>query len=238
MNRLRRLSRRPRDTMAPRFDYETTIKLLTDRGLDEATVRLHSIHEHNLGFVRSTISGRFDGSKPLVGLHIGNFVGVSLAAFTEALREIHAESLVIAIDPNIGSEEVANPQEHVVAVLERWGLLGSVVLVFGYSFEPTALSSRVGPGIPPAAGVGVLPLLGRLPIEIDVALVDGNHAGSTVSRELEWLRTRARSGALVFLDDVTEWYLEIMEVFNRATEGETWTAVGHDGRIGVLELQA
>jgi len=217
--------------VAQRFDYESTVRLLVDRGLDEEVVRFNSILEPHLEFIRETMIERLKPSRPALGLHVGNFVGISLAAFADALRSIEPESNVVAVDPNFDTPGLPNPQQHVIASLGLCGLLDSVLLITGYSFECTEQ-----PGVADSA-VEVLPQLGRLGLRFDTALVDGNHLGETVSRELQWLRPRLNKGGLVFLDDVTDAWHEIRDVFN-SVSGDTstgFTAVGHDGRIGVLQ---
>ena len=223
--------------VAPRFDYETTIQLLVARGLVETDIRFGSLLADNLEFVRATIAETFSGRR-LAGLHIGNFVGVSLAAFSGALRDVHAESTTVAIDPNVVTAGIENPQQHVVDVLDHYHLLGSVLLLTAYSFEPTELSGAPPVDAFPASGVDALPQLGRLGLRFDVALVDGNHRGDTVSRELEWLRIHANPGALVFLDDVTDAWHKIRDVFRGASgdPASGFTRVGHDGRVGVLRV--
>ena len=222
----------------PSFDYESTIGLLVERGLVETDIRFGSLLADNLAFVRNTIATSFD-RRPLIGLHIGNFVGVSLAGFADAVRNVHRDSTTIAIDPNVITAGIDNPQQHVIGILDHYQLLGSVLLLSSYSFERTELSGAPSVDGPlPPSGVNALTQLARLGVRFDVALVDGNHRGSTVSRELEWLRGRLNPGAIVFLDDVTDAWNEIRDVFNQlaADTGSGFVAVGHDGRVGALRV--
>lgn len=218
------------------FDYERTVELLKQLGLDEADIRFGSILEHHLDFIRRTVNDHLAG--PLTGLHIGNFVGLSLAGFAEAIRKVDPDSTVVAIDPNVRTAGIDNPQQHVIRVLEEYDLLSSVVLVSSYSFEPTPLSGAPPVDSLPASGTNALPQLARLGVRFDVALIDGNHSGSTVSQELAWLRERMRPGGVVFLDAVTDAWVEIRDIFNSAADGQSgFTAIGHDGRIGALQRQ-
>lgn len=229
----RRLKRRREEPVpTSRFDYDQTVKLLVARGLDEEVVRFNSILEPHLDFIRDTMVERLRLPRPLIGLHVGNFLGISLTAFADALRTIEPDSTVIAVDPNIDTPGLPNPQQHVIASLASCGLLDSVLLITGYSFERTEHNGGL-----PDSGVDVLPRLGRLGLRFDAALVDGNHLGSTVSRELQWLQPRLNSGGLVFLDDVTDSWHEIRDVFNAVAGDEStgYRALGHDGRIGVLQ---
>ena len=216
----------------PAFDYEDVVAFLASRGIDDADLRFGSILEGHLDFIRATMSRQLrPRRRPLIGLHIGNFVGVSLAAFADSLRSIDARSTVVAIDPNVTVAGIDNPQEHVIAALERYNLLDCVLLLTGYSFEPTELSGAPPVDRFPASGVETLPQLARLGVKFDTALIDGNHRGTTVQRELEWLRPRMRRRGIVFLDDVTDAWPEIRDVFGSA---RSYRRIGHDGRIGAL----
>ncbi len=158
--------RRPKGP--PSFDYETTIRLLVERGLIEKDVRFGSLLADNLEFIRGTILASFD--RPLVGLHIGNFVGVSLAGFADALRNVHQDSVTIAIDPNVVTAGIDNPQQHVIGILDHYQLLGSALLVSSYSFERTELSGAPLTGGPLApSGVNALPQLARLDVRFDAS---------------------------------------------------------------------
>jgi hypothetical protein len=154
-----------------------------------------------------------------------------LAAYVDAQRTVSRLTTVIAIDPNIVAAGIKNPQEHVIELLARYDLLSSVLLLTGYSFErtefaPNDLTEELSP-----SGTDALPQLGRLPVRFDSALVDGNHRGTTVERELAWLRQRLRRRSVVFLDDATDEWPEIRDVFAGA---RGYARVGHDGRIGAL----
>jgi hypothetical protein len=221
----------------PPFDYETTVRLLAERGVAHAEVQFESMPPDNLTFVRDCIAERF-ARRPLVGLHIGNFVGVSLAGFADALRNVHQDSTTVAIDPNVVTNGIDNPQQHVIGILDYYQLLGSVLLLSSFSFENTARSGVEPVEVVLTSGVNALPQLARLGVRFDVALVDGNHKGSTVSREVEWLRDRLNPGAVVFLDDVTDAWHEVQDVFNKISSdtGSGFVAVGHDGRVGALQL--
>jgi hypothetical protein len=215
-----------------RFDYEDAVRFLVARGVEEDVLRLSSIPERHLRFIRATILEQLRPRRhPLISLHIGNFVGISLAAYVDALRTVSRLTTVIAIDPNIVAAGIKNPQEHVIELLARYDLLSSVLLLTGYSFErtefaPNDLTEELSP-----SGTDALTQLGRLPVRFDSALVDGNHRGTTVERELAWLRQRLRRRSVVFLDDATDEWPEIRDVFAGA---RGYARVGHDGRIGAL----
>jgi hypothetical protein len=155
-----------------RFDYEDAVRFLVARGVEEDVLSLSSIPEHHLRFIRATILEQLRPRRhPLISLHIGNFVGISLAAYVDALRTVSRLTTVIAIDPNIVAAGIKNPQEHVIELLARYDLLSSVLLLTGYSFErtefaPNDLTEELSP-----SGTDALPQLGRLPVRFDSALV-------------------------------------------------------------------
>jgi hypothetical protein len=229
--------RRGRRSIA--FDYETSIRVLVARGLDEHAVRHNSIPEGSLDFICSTLTRAFAATEnPVVGLHVGNYVGVSLAGFADSLRFVNPDSTVVAIDPNDAEAlGISAPQDHVIAVLEHFDLLGSVLLVSGYSFERAPMPVEKARLVPAAPGSeNVLPQLGRLGVSFDVALLDGNHGGPTVERELAFLERRLRPRGLVFLDDVTDAWPGVRDAYRTWLASGSFTEVGHDGRVGALRL--
>jgi hypothetical protein len=208
------------------FDFEEAIGLLMKRGLDEALVRHNSIVSSSLEFIRDTIAAhlRPTTKRPLIGLHVGNYVGVSLAGFADALRSIEPGSTVLAVDPNDAVElGFPDPQNHVIAVLEHFGLLGSVLLVCGFSF------ARSGS----ASGENVLPQIERMGTLFDVALIDGQHTAEVVGLELEFLTRRLRPGGIAFLDDANDPWPEVRDTY-REWIGGSYAQVAHDGRVGAL----
>ncbi len=225
------------------FTYDHAVDALVGRGLDHYTVRLGSMRPESLAFIRATILSAFPADAPLWGLHIGNFVGVSLAAVSSALREVHAESLTISIDPNIPHLGIEDPQSHALALLNTFGLQRSNVVVCGYTFEKTPGSDALPvEGYEAGEAWGreaacehVLPNLARTGAQFDVAVLDGAHIGSYARRELELLVRVIRPGGLVFLDDVDQTWEEIQAVFEDAVAGALPVErFDHDGRVGVL----
>ena len=88
-----------------------------------------------------------------------------------------------------------------------------------------------------AAPRGTLRNLGRLvPGAVDWALLDGNHDGDYLRADLAALAGLVRPGGLVLLDDCTSAWPAIKRTFTEtATASEHWTAIGSDGRVGVLK---
>lgn len=223
------------------FDHDAAIDfLVSERGLSEFQVREGSIPAHVLEFAREVLDEHLPRGRPIVGLHVGNFVGVSLAFFSDLLRQVDAGSMMVSVDPNIRHRDIDDPQSHVWALLERFGLSPANIVVSGYSLEQT-----MG-GVPEAPtqlqaerrAENVLPnLAGLLPARVDLAVIDGNHDGEYLDRELRELRPALRPGAIVVVDDVELAWEGVLDTFERAA-GPTsdFVEIARNARLGVLRL--
>jgi hypothetical protein len=69
----------------------------------------------------------------------------------------------------------------------------------------------------------------------DVALLDGNHEGEYLRREISKIVRILKLGGLIVLDDVDAHWIEIQEVF-QSLGGLGFEIVGTDGRVGVAKL--
>ena len=58
--------------------------------------------------------------RPLVALHVGNFLGVSLSHFVKYVCQRNEKSVVVSIDPNIQHQGVEFPQNHVISILKSF----------------------------------------------------------------------------------------------------------------------
>src|SRR4051812_46105642 len=82
---------------APPFDHEAAVAALVEgEGLDEQMVRDGSIPPDSLAFTVERLPAHLRDGEPALALHVGNFVGVSLASLSAALRDHHPQSLVIS----------------------------------------------------------------------------------------------------------------------------------------------
>lgn len=208
------------------FAYEDAVSLLVARGVDEDVVRLGSIGARSLAFAAEAI-GKHAPPGPLRVLHVGNFVGLSLAALSDVVVRHDPGSVVVSIDPNRTHLGVEDPQSHVLALLNEFGLQRGNVVVCGYTFE----GSADGP-----AGEDTLPDLERLGQRFDLAVIDGNHDTAYLRRELEVVVRMLEDGGLLILDDVSHAYQGIRELFDELVAGDAWPLrkVGRDERLGVL----
>ncbi len=219
---------------------EQAIRFLAARGLDEDQVRQGSIPAASLNRLAEILAAEF-GPRRTLGLHVGNFVGVSLAAVAAANRSRCPDSLVIAIDPNIPHRGIPNPQEHVAALLDHFGLAQSVLPVAGYSLEKSVSNDGIrydgayDPLLRHAdehACANTLPhLCDLLPERFDFVLIDGNHDDAYLARELQCCARLLRSGGLLVLDDVCETWAGIMDLFFELGDG--YECVLMNDRIGI-----
>lgn len=215
----------------PRGDvrgYEDLVRVAIECGIDEATLRHSSIPVESLDFVVGLIERG-------PGLHVGNFAGVSLAYLAARV-----DGLIVAIDPNVPHRGLKHGQDAVVRLVTAAGVQDRVVLICGYSRSknPSNQGAVVG-GYDPARGWAdefapecVLANLGQLEVQFGWALLDGNHEPDYLRAELADLAPLLLRDGLVFLDDCSESWPEIRDVFRSRPDG--WCAQATDGRIGVL----
>jgi hypothetical protein len=227
---------------APDFDVEAAIQYLLARGLDEHQIREGSISAWNLDFMASLIAAQGWEGRKLLGLHVGNFVGVSLAWFIRTLTGLHPSSLVIAIDPNLPHRGITSPQDHVLALLSNFNLQSHAIVIAGYSLEKSISNegTLIG-GYDPSehfkqefACENVIANLASIfGSFIDVALMDGNHEASYLRREVSELTPALRAGGLLIFDDISRGYEELREVYFSLPSSK-WQSLGTDGQVGVL----
>ncbi|MEY8831199.1 class I SAM-dependent methyltransferase [Sedimentitalea sp. XS_ASV28] len=224
------------------YDYDDAMRFAfaTRRG-SARDIREGSMPREALEFIASRLP------KPrlnhgLRGLHIGNFVGISLAHLCDAACRLDSGAVVLSIDPNVPHRGVDSPQDLVVGLMNRYGFEGNWIPVTAFSLEPspiydvknasgsaTAFASYHGQSA--SEGLGNLERLG---CKFDFVLIDGNHTASYLRRELAVIAKIVRPGAMIFLDDVDKanWQ-EVHAVFNKARRFG-FAQVAHQGRVGVL----
>ncbi len=215
----------------PRGDvrgYEDLVRVAMDCGVDEATLRYSSIPVESLDFVVRLVERG-------PGLHVGNYAGVSLAYLAGRV-----DGLIVAVDPNVPHRGLKHGQDSVVRLLTAAGVQDRVVVICGYSRSknPSNQGAVVG-GYDPArawadefAPECVLANLGQLGVQFGWALLDGNHEPNYLRAELADLEPLLVGDGLVFLDDCSESWPEIRDVFRSVPDG--WCVEATDGRMGVL----
>jgi hypothetical protein len=231
------------------WSYAGAVAHLVNRsGLSEAEVRGGSVTESSLDTVIEWVAQHGPRDRPLQALHVGNFVGISLGHLLAGLRNQHPDSLVVSVDPNLPHRGIHRPQDAVIDLLQHFGLEQGHLLVCGYSLEKSMSNDGyvACDGYDPAlayteekAPSGVLPTLSGLGARFDVALMDGNHEGSYLRRELAAITDMLRPGALLALDDVQADWVEIADAFSEVARSDRWPFdyIGWDGRLGLLRRQ-
>ena len=235
----------PCDPLLNADNYEEIVGFLRDRGLPENHIREGSVPPESLEFIREHVVKQWDGTRPLRALHIGNFVGVSLASLTAALVRLHPESLMVSVDPNLPHRGIHQPQSHVLALLSASGLQSNSLVLAGYSGKKSVSNdATVFDGYDPAAEFAketatenVLGNLARIcPGTFDLVFLDGNHDAAYLLGELQTLRPLLRPGGYVVLDDVDAAWAEIRAVFERIGDLGL-ESVAADGRVGIARLK-
>jgi hypothetical protein len=253
--RQRRISRRALKDALPRiapvaprpFDEGEAVRVLVARGFDEGSVRTGSISASHLRFLNRAVREHLRTEPPHRALHVGNFVGISLAALTASLLDVArgSDPVVLSIDPNIPHINITDPQTATMMVLTHFGYQPYNVVICGYSLEKSLGTDGIRTEeyepkrayTTEAACENVLLSLAAVGLQLDVAVVDGSHNAAYLRRELETIVPLMRVGALLVLDDVTDAWAGIRDLFGElGAPGSAWPleALDHDGRIGVL----
>ncbi len=223
------------------FEYQDAVRFLVRRGLSREQVLAGSMPEASLHYCGTLLMEHLEAG-PVLGLHIGNFVGVSLAYFTDLLTQRDPASRIVSIDPNVPHRGIRYPTESVLALLERYGLHGNNLILTGYTLEknlsndgyifadyhPLAHYQQEVSGEHQLEG---LALWSREAFHFCV--IDGNHDAAYLRRELEWITRLLQPGALLILDDVTAFWQDIRRV-HAEIDRARYADVGTDGRVAAL----
>lgn len=224
------------------FDYDDALAFLaaTRRG-SARDIREGSIPKDDLEFIASHLPD-LARKPPLRGLHIGNFVGLSLAGLTDAARRADPNAVVLSIDPSIPHRGIDMPQDLVTGLMTRYGLEANWLPLTGFTLERGALGGltnrkRSTTGFFSYHGFGATEVLGnlvRIGARFDFALIDGNHNAAYLRRETEVIRQLVRPGGLLFFDDVSEDWEGVVSVFE-SLDGGPFRRIAQQGRIGVAK---
>jgi|Laugrefabdmm15dn_1035133.scaffolds.fasta_scaffold02528_6 predicted O-methyltransferase YrrM len=237
-------------SLAP-LDQSVMLDFIASRGVNRAQASHGTMPEASLAFLASLLRQNYDNSRALIGLHVGNFVGISLAYLAHVAKSINSTSLVIAVDPNLEHRGISNPQNHACALLDHFALSGNVLLCCGFSHEKNVSndgrnyldgnrlleSAEVEQKIAQEhAPHSVIDHLKQLQVAaFDFALIDGNHESAYVQDELVKIHPLMRKGGLIFMDDISEGWPMLKQVFENSSN-KLFRASEADGRVGVLEV--
>jgi predicted O-methyltransferase YrrM len=237
----RRVEAQSKGKISHAYSYEDSLSFLDSLGIDPSQSRGGSMPRNSLQFMQSHFD-RLDARHPIIALHVGNFLGVSLAYLAYALSRLHPNSRVISIDPNLTHRGIARTMDTVLALVNQFGLEDHVAILTGYSLEKNVSNqAEIFAGYDPVANweneractyqLDTLNLVGGG--RFDLCLMDGNHDPDYLERELDRVHQLLRPGGLLVLDDVSAAWPEIQSVFS-AISPSRFEKLGSDGRIGVL----
>ncbi len=232
------------------YSYSAAIEFHCAKGLPRGHVVGGSMPESTLAFCSETLDRLIPSTddRPLVGLHIGNFLGVSLSHFVNYVRQRNEKSVVVSVDPNLTHQGIEFTQKHVIAILNHFGLHRNAIVCVGYSTNKTVSNDGIafvdenGIEYDPYSGFQneqscentLSNLCAISPGKFDFAVVDGNHEGSHLRRETAMVRRLLRPEGILILDDVSDAWTEIKAEYDDL-RSKGWRAVTADGRVGVLQ---
>ncbi len=225
--------------------YNCVISDLVEKGLDEDQVRAGSMPFKSLLAVKNIIDKNFSNST-IIALHVGNFVGVSLAFFTKSILDsCKQNSLVISIDPNLTHRGISNPMEYSNYLLGKYNLDKNSLVVCGYSLDKSV--SNDGENYDEKynpfekfenenAPQNVLENLWLVRRNfIDLVLIDGNHEVSYLENEINKVSLLMRDTGIIILDDIdpVHWK-DLFDLFEKLDRGQ-YRVLFTDNRIAVIQ---
>jgi len=83
------------------YSYSAAMEFHRARGLPQGYLVGGSMPESTLAYCSKILDGLIPDDRPLVGLHVGNFLGVSLSHFVNYVRQRNKNSVVVSVDPNL-----------------------------------------------------------------------------------------------------------------------------------------
>ncbi len=221
------------------YSRPEAISFLSGLGCDRLQVEAGSMPESSLIYSCQQLQQQLQ-NRPVLGLHVGNFVGVSLCHYADFAKRLDENSIVLSIDPNLPHRGVRNPQEKVISCLNYFGLQGNAMLLTGFTLEKNASNDgvKITSDYDPAVEYGAelscenqLSLLSRLmPSAFDFIVIDGNHEAHYLSRETALAHRLLRTGGVMVMDDV-DW-TSLGDVY-RGLDPDLFEDLGFDRRVGL-----
>ena len=226
---------------AAAYSRSEAISFLSGMGCDRVQVEAGSMPESSLVYSCQQLQQHLQ-NRPVAGLHVGNFVGVSLCHYADFARRLDESSVVVSIDPNLPHRGIRNPQEKVISCLNYFGLQGNAMLLTGFTLEKNASNDgvRITPDYDPAVEYRAevscenqLSILSRLmPNTFDFVVIDGNHEANYLSRETTLAHRLLKPGGIMVMDDV-DWK-SLGDVY-RGLDRTLFEDLGFDGRVGLAK---
>ena len=221
---------------------EEIIALLSSWGLDAQQIDSGSIPTPDLDAICNFI--RNNHRNPLIGVHVGNFVGVSLAYITTRLKKMGEQNVIISIDPNLTHRGISNTEEVVTKLLRVIDVQDVVVRVTGYSLNKSVSNDGVMYDTnydslqhfltEDAPEWQLKNLLKIIKGKVDFIMLDGNHDPDYLREEVRICYELLYKGGAIFLDDINEIWYGLKQVFNELGSEQIFSAQFIGTRTGVL----
>lgn len=228
--------------------YENSIKFLVEKGLKESHVLEGSIPLSSLQEIDNVLKKELFGKSYPVGLHIGNFLGVSLACLTYSIKNISNDNcLVISIDPNISHRNIDNPSKYCNEILFRNKLTKISLVLNGYSGEKSISNDGVTfENYDPTTNFNeefapenvIKNLTSLIPKRIDVVLIDGNHDADYLRNEVNDILPLLKNGSIIIFDDIDPIYWKnLFDVFTEFSLENYFSRLYANNRIAILKYE-
>lgn len=223
------------------YTYNAAMDFLVDCGLNADQIKSVSMDEPSLLFCAAALQ-KLEIQEAVYGLHIGNAVGMSLAYFSHVVQELHPDSIMASIDPNIHHEGVDNPLSKVIALLNHFGFQNRNLILTGYTLEKNISSDgHVSGSYDPVVEVehehsceNQLDILDRMGgFKFHFCVIDGNHDPVYLRREIDSVDRLLKPGGILILDDVSRRWRDLQRVY-QSIEPSKYDDLGTDGRVGIL----
>ncbi len=225
--------------------YNNSIKHLLNRGLEENHVVEGSVPLSSLIEIDRLLVNISD-KKFGLGLHIGNFLGLSLNCISYSMRKSYNSNyLMLSIDPDITHRNIQHPSKYCNELLYLNGLENASIVINGYSGEKNISNDGVefDSNYNPFeyfnqefASTDVIKnlcqILGK---KVNLVFIDGHHDSTYVRKELLSIEPLLDVDALLIMDDVDSiaWE-ELNNLFIEISQSNKYEKVIHNNRIGVL----
>jgi SAM-dependent methyltransferase len=223
------------------YSWADAQSFLSGLGCDRHQVMSGSISDSSLNY-STNILEKYIKNKPAIGLHVGNFVGISLCHYTNFLHKLDKRSVMVSIDPNLTHRGIKRPMDKVISCLARYGLNGNSMVLTGYSLEKSV--SNDGVSItedydPLSEYEHELGCENQLSIlvslaegKFDFAVIDGNHEPDYLTREIDSIARLLKIGGILVLDDVN-W--DTLRNVYALLDSSVFERIGSDGRVGLAK---
>ncbi|MCB0733420.1 MAG: class I SAM-dependent methyltransferase [Bacteroidetes bacterium] len=225
------------------YGFDSSLQYLSSLGLDQNQILLGSIPEQHLNFIIQYLTSYF-GSITLRGIHIGNFLGVSLCHLGHWMKNQSHQSVLIAIDPNLNHRGIDRCNEIAMDLVQHFGLSDHIINVVGYSMWKSISNDGIdyiGSYDPEryfheeSSPEHQLKNLSKvLSGGINFIILDGNHNHDYLMEELRQADLLLKPNGLIILDDVHESWPAIKSIFDHMSIEGKYEKVGYDGRIGII----